>query len=89
MEELVPVHPEPAREHVGDRGDRRRDWRRRAVEIQLGVGQPARDAIPMRAELELQVYVDDRARAGTVRTNRLSFAARGGSAIERPGDRLE
>src|SRR4029079_13836915 len=76
VEEFVVAHPEPATKKVGDSADRRRYWRRGSVEIDLGVVQTARNEIPVAAELEVEIDFYGRARAGTVRSNRVARAAR-------------
>ena len=77
-------HALQARRHffqrVGDNG---------AVLIQLGVIEPAHDAIGVGAEAEFQLDQDLGARFRAEVADRVLVAARRDVAVNRPGDRLE
>ena len=61
----------------------------RPIEIQLGAGESADDAIAVRAELEIELDFYRRARSGTDEANRIAVAANRRNAVQRPRDRFQ
>ena len=87
VEELVVRHPQHALqsrgdflEGIGDDG---------AVLVQLGIVQPALDAIPVTTEAEFELHADRGAGFGAHVANGVLVAARRGIAVDRPRDRFE
>src|SRR5207247_2984994 len=89
IEELLLRHAEPTTQQVGHASDGVRDRGRRAVEIQLGARERARDVIAVPREVKIELDTDTGTRRGTQRANAFLRSPHGRSAIERPGDRLE
>src|ERR1700737_383269 len=89
VEEFRQRHPKAVLEKLGHTGNGIGDRGLGAIQVELGAGQPADDAISVRSELEVQLHLDGRACAGAHEPNRIAIAANRLIPVERPGDRFE
>src|SRR4029077_6696074 len=87
VEELVVRHAEHALQASRDFLQRVGD--NDAVLVQLGIIEPALHAVRVAAESELELDTNRRARFRAQVADRVFVAARGGIAVNRPGDRLQ
>ena len=89
VEEFRERHPETVLQKLGYTGNRIGYRSLGAIQVELGAGQPADDAISVRSELEVQLHLDGRAGSGAHEPNRIAIAANCLIPVERPGDRFE
>src|SRR5438128_3928273 len=87
VEELVVSHSQRALELVGDRLEGIRDHL--AVLVERRGGEPARHAVLVGAEPELEVHLDPRPALRAQPADRVLVPAHRLRAVQRPGDRLE
>ncbi len=89
MEEFRERHPETVLQKLSHTGNRVGYRGLGAIQIELGAGEPANDAIPVRSKLEVQPHFDRRAGARAHEADRIAIAANRLISVERPGDCLE